>query len=112
MASPPYEAAIDPEPAAVPVNVTEHFVVPAVVDSVHDVAERLPPVLPAVNVKVTLPVGEFAAVVVSVTVAVTDEVQLAPPSAIVQLTLGTVVEVLSLDVEDTVTVAAVLVLVL
>lgn len=78
----------------------------------HDVAERLPPVVPTVNVKVTLPVGEFAAAVVSVTVAVNDEVQLAPPSAMVQLTLGTAVEVLSLDVEDTVTVEAVLALVL
>jgi hypothetical protein len=91
--------------------VTEHVVTPAFVDRLHEADDRLPPVVPAVSVKVTVPVGEFAAVVVSATVAVTDEVQLDPPSAIVQLTLGTVVEVLSLDVEDTVTVAAAPVLV-
>jgi hypothetical protein len=95
----------------VPVKVTEQLVTPTVVDRVHDVADKLPPVVPAVNAKVTDPVGEFAAVVVSVTVAVTDPVQLDPPSGIVQLIAGTVVEVLSLEVEDTVTVAPVLVLV-
>jgi hypothetical protein len=106
--SPPYEAMTDPEPAVVPVNMTEQL--PA--ESVHVVALSEPPVVPAVNVKVTMPDGVFADDVVSVTVAVTDAVQLDPPSAIVQLTLGTVVDVLSLGETVTVTVAAVLELVL
>jgi hypothetical protein len=96
----------------VPVKVTEQLVTPVVVERLHDVADKLPPVVPAVSVKVTAPVGAFVAVVVSTTVALTEAVQLDPPSEIVQLTLGTLVEVLSLDVEDTVTVAAVLVLAL
>jgi hypothetical protein len=94
------------------VKVTEQLVTPTVVERVHDVADRLPPVVPAVSAKVIVPVGVLVEVVVSVTVATTLAVQLDPPNGIVQLTLGTVVEVLSLDVEDTVTVAAVLVLVL
>lgn len=95
-----------------PVKVTEQLVTPAVVERLHDVADRLPLVVPTVSAKLTEPVGAFAAVVVSTTVAVTEAVQLDPPSAIVQLTLGTFVVVLSLAVEDTVTVAAVLVLAL
>ena len=71
-----------------------------------------PPVLPGVNVKVTEPVAVFEAVVVSVTVAVTDAVQLVAPNAILQLTLPMLVEVLSLPVTVTETVAAELVLVL
>ena len=57
--------------------------------------------MPTVSVKVTVPVGALESVVVSVTVAVTDVVQLLPPTAIVQLTSGTVVEVLSLEVTVT-----------
>jgi len=57
--------------------------------------------VPTVSVKVTVPVGALESVVVSVTVAVTDVVQLLPPTAIVQLTSGTVVEVLSLEVTVT-----------
>jgi hypothetical protein len=71
-----------------------------------------PPVVPAVNVKVTVPVGVFAGVVVSTTVAVTEVVQLDPPKAMLQVTAGTDVEVASFAVADTVIVAAVLVLVL
>jgi hypothetical protein len=96
----------------VPVKVTEQLVTPVVVERLHDVADKLPPVVPTVSVKVTVPEGAFVAVVVSTTVPVTEAVQLDPPSEIVQLTFGTLVEVLSLDVEDTVTVAAVLVLAL
>lgn len=99
---------IDPEPAAVPVNITEH--VPD--ERIHVVALKEPPVVPAVKVKVTVPEGVFAGVVVSATVATTLAVQLVPPNAIVQLTFGTDVDVLSLAVTTTVTVAAVLVLVL
>jgi len=101
-----------PVPALVPVKVTEQLVTPAAVDRLHMLALREPPVVPAVNVKVTIPVGAFEAVVVSVTVAVTDEVQLVTPSAMLQLTAPTLVEVLSLPVTVTVTVAAELVLVL
>ena len=105
-------AVIDPEPAVVPVKVTEQLVTLAVVESVQVGELRLPPVVPAVSVKVTVPVGAFDAVVVSATVAVTEVVQLVPPKAMLQLTFGTVVEVLSLAVLVTVTVAAALLLVL
>ena len=83
---------IDPVPPVVPVNVTEQL--PAV-DNVQLLALKEPPVVPGVNVKVTVPVGVFAAVVASVTVAVTLTVQLVAPSAMLQLTFPTVVEVLS-----------------
>jgi hypothetical protein len=85
----------DPEPTVVPVNVTEQLVTPAVVDNIQVGELKLPPVVPAVSVKVTVPVGVFAAVVVSTTVAVTEAVQLEPPKAIVQLTFPTLVEELS-----------------
>jgi hypothetical protein len=103
---------IEPEPAVVPVNVTEQPATPAVVERVHEVALRVPPVVPGVSVKVTVPVGEFVAVVVSATVAVTVAVQLDPPRAMLQLTFGTLVEVLSFAVANTVTVAAALALAL
>lgn len=86
---------MEPEPALVPVKVTEQLVTLDTVDKVQDGELRLPPVVPAVRVKVTEPEGAFDAVVVSTTVAVTLAVQLLPPSAIVQLTLPTLVEVLS-----------------
>jgi hypothetical protein len=86
---------MDPEPALVPVKVTKQFVTLDTVDNVQVGELRLPPVEPAVNVKVTMPAGAFDAVVVSTTVAVTIAVQLVPPSAIVQLTLPMLVEVLS-----------------
>ncbi len=86
----------DPEPADVPLNMTEQLVTPAVVDKLQVGEFRLPPVVPAVNVKVTVPVAAFEAVVVSRTVAVTEAVQLPAPSAMLQLTAPTLVEVLSL----------------
>jgi hypothetical protein len=82
------------------------------VDKVQVVELRLPPVVPAVSVNVTVPVGAFDAVVVSTTVAVTKEIQKDPPNAMLQETFGTEVEVLSLPVAVTVTVAAALLLVL
>jgi len=108
--SPPYVALTDPEPAAVPVNVTEQLVTPDTVESVQVGELRLPPVVPAVNVNVTVPVAAFEAVVVSTTVAVTEAVQLVPPNAMLQLTLATVVDVLSLPVAVTVTIATELML--
>jgi len=72
-------------------NITEQ--VPE--DKLQVFEERLPPVVPAVNVNVTVPVGVFEAVVVSATVAVTDAVQLDALNAISQLTLPTLVDVLS-----------------
>lgn len=75
-------------------------------------ADKLPPVVPAVNVKVTVPVGAFVAAVVSVTVAATEAVQLLPPNGMLQLTGPTEVDVLSLPVAVTVIAAAELVLVL
>ena len=102
----------DPDPAVVPVNITEQLVTLAVVDKVQVLELRLPPVVPAVNVNVIVPVGAFDAVVVSVTVAVTEAVQLDAPSTILQLTFGTVVDVLSLPVAVTLTVADRLLLVL
>ena len=97
----------DPEPAAVPVNVTEQL--PA--DNVQLLASRDPPVVPGVSVNVTEPVGVFDGVVVSATVAVTVVEQLVAPSAILQppFRTVTVVEVSSLPVTVTVTVAATLV---
>lgn len=56
---------------------------------------RDPPVVPGVNVNVTVPVGAFVAVVVSATVAVTLAVQLVLPRGMLQVTAPTVVEVLS-----------------
>lgn len=88
-------AEIEPEPALVPVKVTEQLVTLDTVAKLHDGELRLPPVVPAVSVKVTVPAGALDAVVVSATVAVTIAVQLLPPSAIVQLTLPRLVEVLS-----------------
>jgi len=99
---------IDPEPAVVPVNMTEQ--VPA--ESVHVPALNDPPVPPAVSVNVTVPDGILEPVVVSATVAVTLAVQLLSPSAILQLTFPTLVDVSSLPVPVTVIVAAALVLVL
>ena len=106
--SPPYAAVTEPVPAVTPVNVTKQL--PD--DRVHVVALNAPPVVPAVRVNVTVPVGKFVGVVVSVTVAVTLAEQLVAPIAMLQLTFGTVVEVLSLTVLVTVTVAATLLLVL
>src|SRR5437667_9316718 len=102
----------DPEPAVVPVKVTEQLVTPDVVDKLQVGELREPPVVPAVSVNVTVPVGALEAVVVSATVAVTDAAQLVAPNAMLQLTFPTLVEVLSLPVAVTVTVAGELVLVL
>ncbi len=44
----------------VPVKVTEQLVTPDAVDKVHVSEIREPPVLPAVNVNVTVPVGAAA----------------------------------------------------
>jgi hypothetical protein len=71
------------------VKVTEQL--PA--DKVQLLALRLPPV--NVNVKVTVPVGVFDAVVASVTVATTGAVQFTAPTAILQLTAPTLVDVAS-----------------
>lgn len=102
----------DPDPAVVPVNITEQLVTPDVVDSVQVFELRLPPVVPAVRVNVTVPVGALDGVVVSATVAVTLAVQLLEPRAMLQLTLGTVVVVASFDDFVTVTGADGLLLVL
>jgi hypothetical protein len=99
---------MEPDPATVPVNMTEQL--PA--ESVQVVVLKEPPVVPAVNVKVTMPVGMLVDVVVSVTLAATEAVQLVPPNAMLQLTFATLVDVLSLPVAVTVIVAAELVLVL
>jgi hypothetical protein len=82
----------DPEPAVVPVNTTEQ--VPA--ERVQVVELNEPPVVPGVKTNVTVPpVAVRDAVVVSVTVATTFTVQLTPPSGMLQLTLPTLVAVLS-----------------
>jgi hypothetical protein len=84
---------IEPEPALVPVKVTEH--VPAD-DKLQLLALREPPVAPTVKTKFTLPPGILEAVVVSVTVAVTVATQFGVPNAILQATGPTLVDVLSL----------------
>ncbi len=82
----------DPVPTVVPVNVTEQ--VPA--ERVQVLTFSEPPVVPGVKVNVTVPpVGVFAEVVVSVTVATTLAVQLVPVCGMLQLTLPTLVDVLS-----------------
>ena len=73
-------------------NVTEQL--PAA-DNVQLLVLKEPPVVPDVNVKVTVPVGVFAAAVVSVTVAVTLAVQPVAPRAMLQVTLPTLIDVLS-----------------
>src|SRR2546425_1118876 len=103
---------MEPDPAVVPVNTTEQLVTLATVDRLQVLELRLPPVVPAVRVNVTVPVGALEAVVVSATVAVTEAVQLVAPNAMLQLTFPTLVEVLSFDEAVTVTVAAALLLVL
>ena len=110
--SPLYAAVMEPDPAVVPVNITEQLVTLATVDRLQVLELRLPPVVPAVRVNVTVPVGALEGVVVSATVAVTAAVQLLAPKAMLQLTFPTLVDVLSLPVEVTVTVARALVLVL
>lgn len=79
----------------VPVNVTEQLVTPPVVDKVQVFELREPPVVPGVRVNVTVPLGAFDGVGVSATVAVTEAVQLGDPNAMLQLTLPTLVVVLS-----------------
>src|SRR3989449_9779620 len=96
-------AVTEPEPADVPVNITEQLVTPDTVERVQVGELREPPVLPAVSVKVTVPVGTFEAVVVSPTVAVTDAAQLLLPRAKLQFTFGTIVEGLSFTVKGTIT---------
>jgi hypothetical protein len=86
---------IDAEPALVPVKISPQLVTPDTVPNVQDVKSKLPPVVPGVTVNVTVPVGAFDAVVVSTTCVWTLTVQLLPPRGIMQLTLNTVVEVLS-----------------
>src|SRR5947208_3441268 len=102
----------DPEPAVVPVKVTEQLVIPYVVDKlqVGEITKLFP--YTTLFRSVTVPVGALEAVVVSATVAVTEAIQLVPPNAILQLTFPTLVDVLSFDETVTVTVAAELVLVL
>lgn len=102
----------DPDPAVVPVNMTEQLVTPAVVDNVQVLELRLPPVVPAVKVNVTVPFGALDGVIVSTTVAVTEAVQLVAPSPILQLRFPTFVDVFSLPVAVTVILAELLVLVL
>jgi hypothetical protein len=96
-----YWALIDPVPAIAPVNVT--LQVPAVRMQLPELKD--PPVVPAMKVKVTVPPGTFDIAVVSVTITVTAALQLFAPDCIVQLTLPTLVNVLSLiDGTTTVTV--------
>lgn len=109
-ASPPYDAVTIPDPALVPVNMTEQLLPERLAESVQVVALNEPPVVPGVNEKVTVPVGAFVGVVVSTTVAVTTVLQLDEPRAMLQLMAGMLVKVLSFEVADTVTVAEVLVL--
>jgi len=97
---------IDPVPAVAPVNMTEQL--PA--DDVKVPLLKEPPVVSAVRGKVLVPVGVFEGVVVSATVAAIDAVQLVAPRAMLQLTSGTEVVVVSFEVTVTVRVAAELVL--
>ena len=64
-------------------------------DKLQLLALREPPVAPSVKTKFTLPPGMLEAVIVSVTVAVTVATQSGVPSAILQVTGPTLVDVLS-----------------
>src|SRR5207253_617932 len=92
----------DPEPAVVPVKVTEQLVTPDVVDKlqVGELRERSEEHTSELQSRGQVVCRE--ALVVSATVAVTEAIQLVPPNAILQLTFPTLVDVLSFD--DTVTV--------
>src|SRR3989442_13611062 len=96
-------AIMDPEPALVPVNVTEHLVTPEMVDRVQGGELRLPPVVPGVNVNVTVLVGKFEAVGVSATVAMMEAGQVLSPTAVLHLTFPTPVKGLPLPENVTVT---------
>src|SRR5437016_2050211 len=102
----------DPEPAVVPVKVTEQLVTPEVVDK-PELEELSKPVFgPALRVNVTVPAGALEAVVVSATLAVTESILLVPPTAIIYtLSLHDALPI-SFDEAVTVTVAASLLLVL
>src|SRR5437667_462183 len=102
----------DPEPAVVPAKVTEQLVTPDVVDKLQVGELREPPVVPAVSVNVTVPAGALDAIEVSATVTDTESLHDALPISMLQLTLPTLVDVLSFDDAVTVTVAAALLLVL
>src|SRR5207253_2123235 len=102
----------DPEPAVVPVKVTEQLVTPDVVDKLQVGELRELHAVPTRRASDLVPAGALEAVVVSATVAVTEAIQLVPPNAILQLTFPTLVDVLSFNDTVTVTVAAELVLVL
>src|SRR5438477_175309 len=95
----------DPEPAVVPVKVTEQLVTPDVVDKLQVGELREPPVVPAVSVNVTVPRSEERRVGEAGRVAVTEAIQLVQQNAILQLTFPTLVDVLSFDETVTVTVA-------
>ena len=82
----------DPEPTVVPVKVTEQL--PPDNMQVLELSE--PPVVPGVNVKVTVPVGILDGVLVSATVTMTLVVQLVPPAGMLQVMVaGRLVVVLS-----------------
>src|SRR5438874_1553991 len=102
----------DPEPAVVPVKVTEQLVTQIGRASCREREHREEPVVPADSVNVTVPAGALEAVVVSATVAVTEAIQLVPHNAISQLTSTSLEFRLVFDESVTVTVAAELVLVL
>lgn len=88
--SPLYEAVIDPDPTLVPVKMTEQL--PAA-DKLQLLALREPPVVPAVNAKLTVPVGVFEVVLRSVAVTTTVAVQLVAAVAMLQVILGIAVVV-------------------
>src|SRR5439155_1717007 len=102
----------DPEPAVVPVKVTEQLDTQDVEDKLQVGEVREPPVVPAVSVNVTVPAGALEAVVVSATVAVTEAIHLVTSNTKLQLTFTTPLSLHDSLPIFTVTVAAELVLVL
>src|SRR5437588_105000 len=102
----------DPEPAVVPVKVTEQLVTPDVVDKLQVGELREPPVVPAVSVNVTVPAGALEAVVVSATVARSEERRVGKECRSRWPPYHKKENVLYFDETVTVTVAAELVLVL
>lgn len=110
MESPLLLAVTVPEPAVVPVNVTEQVVPVEPVDNVQLFALSEPPVVPGFSVKVTDPLGVFVEAVRSETIASIVRVQLLPPRGILQVPPVTSVLVISVGLVVTVTVTVGLVL--
>src|SRR5439155_526538 len=95
----------DPEPAVVPVKVTEQLVTPDVVDKLQVGELREPPVVPAVSVNITEAPTSLVQSGGHAAGGLTQEIQQVPPNDKLQLTFPTLMDVLSFNETVTVTFA-------